>query len=517
MSYGASLTPIFDQQTQSLSAAGESCYCQGMRTLILAIVVVAGCKGNKDKEQKEAAQAALVAPKVEVSTVLAKDSGRMPWLLVVEDAGARVIAAESWAAFDAGELKIMKERVPLDHLDRYIREDFAMGKTPLDTVANFNEMADSPDKGVEIDLASLEDTTTRTKNLAQDDPPPPEEEDKPDDGADESGGTGTAMALEEGKMGKKDSERAEGQYKMQKNQEDPQLARQQAIEQARNAGILGNLKSGGGSFGFGMRANEDGTPSRVSQVQGLVIEDGTLDPFRSLILIAPTAKATKLIDAIGITGGAIAVSHNGKVRPLRLQFMIRDGSNAGSRYWLEARVQAKGLVVEAVPDAPIEVSDLKGLAAALDKAREARGADADAPVDVLVDADVDAQRMIDVIVALDVAGVRGIGLGPKPDAEELSRRGKRVPTVSLGQPNAQGDLSKAIIRRYINMSKPQIASCIRFDVRRDGARSRSPRRDVRAGGVRREEWPRSRAGSGDGGCDLRHRHVFSRPHPPGVA
>ena len=45
----------------------------------------------------------------------------------------------------------------------------------------------------------------------------PPEEDKPDDGKDESGGTGTAMALDEGKMGKKDSDRAEGQYKMQKN------------------------------------------------------------------------------------------------------------------------------------------------------------------------------------------------------------------------------------------------------------------------------------------------------------
>ena len=96
------------------------------------------------------------------------------------------------------------------------------------------------DCGANIDLASLEDTSTRSNSTNQDDPPPPEEEDKPDDGEDESGGTGTAMALDEGKMGKKDSDRAEGQYKMQKNQEDPQLARQQAIEQARNAGILGS-------------------------------------------------------------------------------------------------------------------------------------------------------------------------------------------------------------------------------------------------------------------------------------
>src|SRR5687768_2887985 len=45
------------------------------------------------------------------------------------------------------------------------------------------------------------------RTTGRDDPPPPEEEDKPDD--DESGGSGTAMALEEGKMGKKDSDRAE--------------------------------------------------------------------------------------------------------------------------------------------------------------------------------------------------------------------------------------------------------------------------------------------------------------------
>ena len=67
--------------------------------------------------------------------------------------------------------------------------------------------------------------------FGDDDPPPPPPED------DESGGTGTALALDEGKMGKKDSGRAEGQYKMKKA-EDPQAARQQAIEQARAAGII---------------------------------------------------------------------------------------------------------------------------------------------------------------------------------------------------------------------------------------------------------------------------------------
>ncbi|HEX7838032.1 MAG TPA: AgmX/PglI C-terminal domain-containing protein, partial [Kofleriaceae bacterium] len=107
-----------------------------------------------------------------------------------------------------------------------------------------------PDSGgANIDLASLEETSTRTSSTSQDDPPPPPPEDQPDTGADQSGGTGTAMALDEGKMGKKDSDRATGQYKMQKTSDDPQLARLQAIEQARNAGILGSSAlTQGGAF-----------------------------------------------------------------------------------------------------------------------------------------------------------------------------------------------------------------------------------------------------------------------------
>src|SRR5687767_1311308 len=88
-----------------------------------------------------------------------------------------------------------------------------------------------------------EDTSGRSYTTSQEDPPPPE----PEEEDDESGGTGTAMALEEGKMGKKDSDRAEGQYKMQKTQDQEQLARQQAIEAARSAGVLGStaLQQGG--------------------------------------------------------------------------------------------------------------------------------------------------------------------------------------------------------------------------------------------------------------------------------
>jgi hypothetical protein len=105
------------------------------------------------------------------------------------------------------------------------------------------------DSGVNVDYNANEDLSSRSNSASQDDPPPPEEEDKPDDGEEESGGSGQAMALEEGKMGKKESTREEGQYKMKNENADPQLARQQAIEQARTSGILGStLITQGGAF-----------------------------------------------------------------------------------------------------------------------------------------------------------------------------------------------------------------------------------------------------------------------------
>ena len=48
----------------------------------------------------------------------------------------------------------------------------------------------------------------------------------------------------------------------------------------------------------------------------------------------------------------------------------------------------------------------------IEKARAAQKLDTRAPVDVLVEGDVDAQRLVDLIVALATTGVTMIGLGP---------------------------------------------------------------------------------------------------------
>ncbi|RMH40416.1 MAG: FHA domain-containing protein [Deltaproteobacteria bacterium] len=88
----------------------------------------------------------------------------------------------------------------------------------------------------------------RVQTAPVEDPKQEEQLAEDDKGDDKSGGTGTKMALDEGKMGKKDSTRQSGQYAMKRNYDgDPQLARQQAMEAARTSGILGafNAQPGG--------------------------------------------------------------------------------------------------------------------------------------------------------------------------------------------------------------------------------------------------------------------------------
>jgi hypothetical protein len=224
--------------------------------------------------------------------------------------------------------------------------------------------------GVSVDLASLEDTSTRTQSASQDDPPPPEEEDKPDDdGADESGGTGTAMALEEGKMGKKDSDRAEGQYKMAKTQDDPVLARQAAIEQARSAGILGSSAlSSGGAF-----SSLTGTGDISSGFDDTNIYGGLLGNEAGEMNGGFGFGRSGFGPGGGGTGwGTIGTGRYGT---------IGHGSGTGSGY--------------------------------------------------------------------GVGGGRG----------GMRGRSAAVPTVSIGQPSAQGDLDKAIIRRYIKRNLQKIQYC----------------------------------------------------------
>lgn len=219
-----------------------------------------------------------------------------------------------------------------------------------------------------IELGSREELSNRSNSTAQEDATQKEEE-KPDDGEDESGGTGTAMALEEGKMGKKESDRKEGQYKMKKEQEDPQLARQAAVEQARNAGVLGSTQlTQGGAF-----ASLTGTGDISSGFDDTNIYGGLLGNEAGEMQGGFGYGRSGFGPGGGGTGwGTIGTGRYGT---------IGHGSGTGSGY--------------------------------------------------------------------GVGGGRG----------GMRGRTASVPTVSIGQPTANGDLDKAIIRRYIKRNQSKIQYC----------------------------------------------------------
>jgi hypothetical protein len=223
--------------------------------------------------------------------------------------------------------------------------------------------------GANVDLGALEDSTTRTSSTSQDDPPPEKQEDKPDNGQDQSGGTGTAMQLDVGKMGKKDSDRAEGQYKMKKNQDDPVLARQVAVEEAKTAGILGSTAlTQGGAF-----ASLTGTGDISSGFDETNVFGGLLG------------------NEAGEMNGGFGYGRSGF------------GPGGGGTGWGTVGTGRYGTIGH--------------------------------------------------------GSGTGEGYGVGGGRGGMRGRTSAVPTVSIGQPSAEGDLDKAIIRRYIKRNIQKIQYC----------------------------------------------------------
>ena len=121
-----------------------------------------------------------------------------------------------------------------------------------------------------LDVLSSDGRLNRVQVKPQEDPKQEEEKQQEKDDGQQSGGTGTKQALDEGKMGKKDSTRAAGQYAIQNRGVDPQLAKAQRIEQAQKAGVLGVIRAQqGGAF-----ASITGTGDFSSGIDDRDVEGG---------------------------------------------------------------------------------------------------------------------------------------------------------------------------------------------------------------------------------------------------
>jgi len=386
----------------------------------MAIAVLAACTSGNDVAKrfgfaKSAANIPIAVPKVSVATVLANDNGQPPQLLIIDASGTpRIAAAKTWADLDAHKVRIAARTAELRVLGSFMSSE--LGHDPLSTVALWDS-----DREDEINPPALRDTSDPSTGY-QDDPPPP----PPEMGDDPAPGPGRFEARHRGGC----AEAPRGPWFREDD-------------------------------AWSIPPDANSTPWRVAETEGQVMRDGQLDRLNAMIIVAPTAKATALIDAVLETRGAIAVSLNGKIRPLHLQFGAYDTAfSEQSPYWIEVRVSSKEIVVEAVPDKPIVVTALDQVGTAIQQARAGQEGEPGA-IDVLVDPDVDAQHLIDAIVAVDVAGASTIGIGPAPSANDLIPRGHRhvAQHASVGFLGEIGYVSRADIYHGLKPASPRIKAC----------------------------------------------------------
>ncbi|MBL8622737.1 MAG: AgmX/PglI C-terminal domain-containing protein [Myxococcales bacterium] len=441
---------------------GRTRYDAGMRgrSIVVAVVVVAGCGRSSEKPRPPLASQ---APTVADAKALLDESVAPPRVLVivaadgslgVADAPEAPTAVAQWAALDQPPRRapVAIDRQALPDLVR----EAAASNTKIEPSAKLVAGGGAP--------------PTRPIGVAaeSDDPPPPPEEDPEDDGADESGGTGTWVMLEEGKMGKKHTDRTEGRYEMEFAGSDPEFAA--AIRAARRAGILGARRDGGADLTSAAaidNANPD-LPVRAAPVVGTA-RDPHDRPARALVIAAPTAKAAPVVDLLAaIDGAVLAVASQGRLRALRIGFgLAREVATIPplGRPWIEVRVGASELTVEAVPSPASTIPlaagavDATAVATAYLAARLSLDDAARRDVDVLVGPDADVQRLVEVVAALDGAGARIVSLGHMPPAAELAKRGKRIPRVFIGQPQSVGGLDKQLLRDRVKAELPKVKAC----------------------------------------------------------
>lgn len=332
----------------------------------------------------------VVAPEVKGDGVVSTDDGRPPIVVLIDAQGQRrLAAAASWGDAGAAVWSAGPKTAQHEASVRAVLQASVLGEDPKLTVDGFADSRPESATGL------------------QDDPPPPEEEE-------ESGGYGTAMALEEGKMGRKPSAPAVGPWR----------------------GPIGN-------FGF----------ERSGRYAGIVGEVTSAKPERvpAVVIADPATKATEVVAAVTDLEAMIGVWSAGALRPLRIQFhRDRDHEREPAADWLDVEV-ATSVTIDGKP------VDLAAIKPAIAEAITRRRLGASAAVDVLVGPEVATQKLIDVLVALDRAGVTSIGLGLVPTDEQ--RKANLPPVVSNGQLNSVGDLDKAIIRRFVKANIQKITYC----------------------------------------------------------
>jgi hypothetical protein len=428
-----------------------------VRTGLIALVVAASlapaCKGKgKDGGEKakpaDTAEAPAPPPRV--------PEGKVPVTLPTAGAdGSRRVASADAVVTVAKDGTIKQGKL-------------AAGPDPYGTGA-----AHAADKQLQEELFG-------TKPPVQDDPPPPPPDDQDDPPPPEPDDV--------------DDDRAQGQYKMKKPVDDPQLARQQAIEAARQSGILGStaLTGTGVSYEYG---NLLGPPTAAygeldtgpGKVDALVLAD-------SEATVGSVVTSLKQLDQHKATLGV-----DGVAAPDAVKFSFTTEPEvppdmAGAISALDASTIA--VSTSASKDVTVIQRDPSGfdrtkIAAAL---RPSPMTPVAGLVVVQLQPDMKMQDLVDLLgvlaqvgaprIRIDASGLsggfggglgqgwgtigtgnygtiggNGAGYGVGGGRGGMRGSSANVPQVRIGNPSAVGDLDKAIIRRYIKRNIQKITYC----------------------------------------------------------
>lgn len=427
-------------------------------TWTVVIGLIAACGSRTEQAQTKGSGDAVVrvaGPKVpQVGAGVTVDAPAFPppvIILLDERGGYRINVAATWDELSTKDLLAGAVRTDGKRMQRLIHMDHDMGRSAQETYDAF-KLPDEP--------PLIDDIPTPPPTSDIDDPPPPEEEDMGD----------TTSGRDEGTV--------RGEYKVvSAHRDDTQWADDMLKAEHDKAKKRATLFAAAGPRLVDSRPPRHGKVLPQHQVVAEVVGDGKFERPHALVLAPATAKANLLVDMLAATPALIAASHDGKIRPLRLELAPETTSLLQPpKRWIELHLGARTAAFEAVPEAPVIVEDVRdqaGFAAALDRARKVRNLDPRSRVDVLVDPDVDVQRLVDVTSALDRAGVVMIGLGraPAPGSDAAKLRGTRHVDLDFGRVDSSGldrpavrakldERGDAIVACYAQAGKPKLAGTV---------------------------------------------------------
>jgi hypothetical protein len=338
------------------------------------LVVLVGCNQSEPKDSPESAPPKVA--KVEAPTY-------------ADVKGVVVTAGD--IRFNGKGIGVLGERLLTDRsvLVGQIREALGMGEKPKETLV----ISYTDDAPAAVVLAGIRAIAEATKRPPADEPPPPD-----DKAANESGGTGTAMALDEGKMGSK-----------------AQLARQEAIDQARTAGILGSkaLTAGFGGSGEAYKlvalSGSDGKPHVVCEPRAWLV--GTTDN-----------EVVKLVVTFGANDWKTDITR------------VNESTSIASIDALSKKLR-----------------DEKASALFSDRT----------DIELLAKAGATGAQLTPIVAAACSTGFVAI---QSITADELAKQEAADPIpvgpqISIGQPNAQGDLDKKLIRSAVKHERDKLLAC----------------------------------------------------------